>query len=389
MRIGFTIIGGNNWMGGHRYLKNLISTLTNNPEFNVTPILFIGDDLSEDQERLICEYPPESIYRDKSFNKMSSLNNYIESIIRGRLPHIECAFRSAKIDVFFEWAKFIGWNARIPILAWIPDLQHRRLPKLFSNLEWIKREIGFRLQARFGRTIMVSSESSKNDFIDLYQFANCRRITITKFATPTITENKIAQREELGKKYSLPENYFYLPNQFWKHKNHITIVESLRILKENGMCPYVICSGPTRDLKGNENYNFIMGMVKKYELNDNLIYLGVVPYTDLLGLMCSSIAVINPSLFEGWSTTVEEAKALGVPLILSDIKVHREQAPSALFFPAEDSQKAALSLSGKNINYKKYIFRNVIPESEKLRIFAKEFSHAAHIAMMNARKKII
>ena len=39
-----------------------------------------------------------------------------------------------------------------------------------------------------------------------------------------------------------------------------------------------------------------------------------------------SHSMINPSLYEGWSTTVEEAKSLGVPMLLSDIPVHREQA---------------------------------------------------------------
>jgi len=57
------------------------------------------------------------------------------------------------------------------------------------------------------------------------------------------------------------------------------------------------------------------------------LVLGVVPYDDMLSLMMHSVAVINPSLFEGWSTTVEEAKALGKMVILSRIPVHLEQAP--------------------------------------------------------------
>jgi glycosyltransferase involved in cell wall biosynthesis len=54
--------------------------------------------------------------------------------------------------------------------------------------------------------------------------------------------------------------------------------------------------------------------------------------------MTFSFYFINPSLFEGWSTTVEEAKALGKFIILSDIKVHREQNPKdAVYFNAKDS----------------------------------------------------
>jgi len=43
--------------------------------------------------------------------------------------------------------------------------------------------------------------------------------------------------------------------------------------------------------------------------------------------------VPNPTLFEGWSTAVEEAMTVGVPLLSSDLRAHREQAPeNALFF---------------------------------------------------------
>jgi glycosyltransferase involved in cell wall biosynthesis len=50
---------------------------------------------------------------------------------------------------------------------------------------------------------------------------------------------------------------------------------------------------------------------------------------------------VNPSRFEGWSTTVEEAKAVGTPMLLSDIPVHREQAPHADFFGTDDAAAMA------------------------------------------------
>ena len=64
--------------------------------------------------------------------------------------------------------------------------------------------------------------------------------------------------------------------------------------------------------------------------------LGLVTASDLLSLMRTAAVVIQPSRFEGWSTTVQDAKALGRPLLCSDIPVHREQAPEALgFFPCD------------------------------------------------------
>ena len=55
--------------------------------------------------------------------------------------------------------------------------------------------------------------------------------------------------------------------------------------------------------------------------------LDVIPFGHMLSLMKNSIAVINPSMFEGWSTTVEEAKSIGKKILLSSIEVHKEQKP--------------------------------------------------------------
>ena len=56
-----------------------------------------------------------------------------------------------------------------------------------------------------------------------------------------------------------------------------------------------------------------------------------------MSLMLNSIAVINPSKFEGWSSSVEQAKSFGKKVILSNISVHREQNPKrSIFFNTDD-----------------------------------------------------
>ena len=45
----------------------------------------------------------------------------------------------------------------------------------------------------------------------------------------------------------LPENYFYLPNQFYRHKNHQLVVDALTILKRRGVEVVVCASGSTED----------------------------------------------------------------------------------------------------------------------------------------------
>ena len=85
-----------------------------------------------------------------------------------------------------------------------------------------------------------------------------------------------------------------------------------------------------------------MAYCEQQRLHGRFLPLGVVPYADTQALMAHSRAVINPSRFEGWSTTVEEAKTMGKTLLLSDIPVHREQSPKlGRFFGADDAPALA------------------------------------------------
>ena len=85
-----------------------------------------------------------------------------------------------------------------------------------------------------------------------------------------------------------------------------------------------------------------------------------MPYNDLLSLIAYSIAVINPSKSEGWSSTVEQAKSYGKMVLLSNLKVHKEQNPKRNFFFKTDDVK---NLS-KKLVYLNKIFK--LPNEIKL-----------------------
>jgi len=130
----------------------------------------------------------------------------------------------------------------------------------------------------------------------------------------------------------LPMDFIFLPNQFWKHKNHEVVIKAMQIFKDRGKNILVAASGQIEDARHPQYYDNLQKLVRVLKVTEHFRFLGMIPYEDLIGLMRASIAIINPSLFEGWSTTVEEAKSLGVPLILSDIPVHHEQADESTFF---------------------------------------------------------
>ena len=119
----------------------------------------------------------------------------------------------------------------------------------------------------------------------------------------------------------------------------------MAIAKRRGNDVQVVLTGKAADYRAPDHYRRLMDRVSGLGLSQQFQHLGLVPFPQLMGLVRDSIAVINPSLFEGWSTTVEESRSMGKATILSDIDVHREQAlPDARYFAADDAESLAMIL---------------------------------------------
>jgi len=73
-------------------------------------------------------------------------------------------------------------------------------------------------------------------------------------------------------------------------------------------------------------------MITDNGIRDQLYLLGLIPRDRQVALYRMATALVQPSVNEGWSTLVEEAKALGKNILLSDIPVHREQMPHNPYF---------------------------------------------------------
>jgi glycosyltransferase involved in cell wall biosynthesis len=126
--------------------------------------------------------------------------------------------------------------------------------------------------------------------------------------------------------------FFYVPNQFWQHKNHAILLEALKVAKERKLRLQIVCSGATVDHRNPAHFETLQRRAAEIGAGDAFKVLGVIPYEDVFTLIRFSCAVVNPSRFEGWSSTVEECKSAGKRMLLSDIPVHREQMPQAAFF---------------------------------------------------------
>jgi glycosyltransferase involved in cell wall biosynthesis len=221
--------------------------------------------------------------------------------------------------------------------VWVPDFQHHHLPDLFPANERRRLDALYRREAASAGRVFVTAESVRQDF---QRFAPdlAERVRVLPFVVPVSDAQYAAKPAEVAARYHLPERYFFLANQFWKHKNHGLVLEALIRLRQLGLEVYVVCAGHLHDWRNPAYVSELFQRVSVSGLRRYFIALGVLPYGDVLQLMRQSLCVLSPSLFEGFALSVGEARSLGKSVLLSDLPPHREQdPPGGVYFDPHDA----------------------------------------------------
>jgi Glycosyltransferase len=341
IRVGLRYLYSENWIAGAYYIENLIHALNTLPDAQ-KPYLKILSYNEKDFERVkqITNYPYLSFFSPNTrYNLLERIINKIyRSITKKNL--IEKLPNHKKIDILFpalegEYFSLISDNRKF---FWIPDFQEDYLPQFFSQEE-IKNRKNHQKQLSEKKTnIVFSSQDASNDFNRLYPNHQCQTFVL-RFAVTHSQTYQVLDIRKIREKYQLPENYFFSPNQFWAHKNHIVVLKAARLLKEQNIGFCIAFSGKQEDHRNPDYFKSLEKYVKENSLENNVKFLGFIERNEQLALMKHAQAIIQPSLFEGWSTVVEDAKAMNQTIILSDLRVHKEQTAdyeAKLFFNPND-----------------------------------------------------
>jgi glycosyltransferase involved in cell wall biosynthesis len=337
IRVGFVLPPGH-WLGGKNYLRNLLAAIRSVPDNVVTPVIFTG----KRQASSLPDFPGievigSSMVDQKTpawFARKATMKSISQDLPLRKL------LQRHKISVLSH-SFHLGRQQNIKTIGWIPDFQHVRLPEFFTQDERARRDREFMSICRQCDTVIVSSESAR---ADLLSFApECfHKAELLRFVASPVPLADAAALQDLMKLYDFAGPYLLLPNQFWAHKNHRVVIRALQRLKLQGEAVQVLATGSPQDYRNRSFFPSLMQYASDCEVLDCFRVLGQIPFNHLAGLMQHATAFINPSLFEGWSTSVEEAKSMGKQIILSDIPVHREQAPErGFFFTPEDDTACA------------------------------------------------
>ena len=325
------------WLGGTNVIKNLIYCINKFSSKKIKPVLIVRDNLTKKD---LKEFKNIKIIKTNFFNQslLEKIYNKLKIIFFGKSKYYDNFFIKNKINVLshsnvLAYSFFLGKKSSIKSLPWIADFQYIHYPENFSKKSNFIRNLNIKFCASHSTKILVSSYDAQKD-LRLVSEKAYKKSKVSQFYFKSPEKKEILSILNLTKRLKIKPKFFFLPNQYWAHKNHIIILKSLLLLKKNNNIKdlLIISTGHKEDHRNKYYFEKTMKEIIKNDLEQNYRYLGVVSYQEVLSLIYHSVALINPSKFEGRHSSVEQARSMGKKIILSDINIHREQNPPRSFF---------------------------------------------------------
>jgi len=338
LRLGILFYFSPKWMGGIVYIKNLIRILNfldddDKPEV----VVFYRAGLRKYAEQV--DYPYMNLIE---WDFPPVYQGYIKSWILRKNVFVESILKNYNLDGVYPLQDYpLRTITDTRIVSWYADLQHKYYPEFFTWLKIFERNSRIRCMLRNSQRLVVSSQSVADDFKKFFRLRDKMKVHVFHFVSVIEDIDKL-DIEEIRKKYGLPEDYYMISNQFHKHKNHRVLLQSMALLRQEGKEIHMAMTGRFPDATDSSYMRELHSIIADNNLKPHISLLGVIPRNEQLLLMKHSRAVIQPSFFEGWSTVIEDAISLQVPVIASSLPVNIEQLGSdGYFFEPEDYKALA------------------------------------------------
>lgn len=328
------------------YLLNIIRTLKTLDDKQRPHLVFIYTGNSPIEDLKAIDYPHCTYYLYESQPKklglfQRAINKFSRRLLKKELFLNYSLQQPLPRDIESAYPYFpLSGTELIPRkIYWKADFQEKYYPDFFSQQELDGFDYFMHSTSGAENTLVLSSNDAWNDFKKFYP-SNTASVKLLRFASflPDFSDVSI---EMARTKFNINKPYFFIANQFWPHKNHMVILQAMARLKNELDCLFVF-TGKTTSYRDAGYFPSLQQFIDDHGLSDHIRMLGFIDRKEQLQLMNHSLAIIQPSLFEGWSTVIEDAKALNRFVIASNLRVNQEQiAENCLFFSPHDADTLA------------------------------------------------
>ncbi len=214
------------------------------------------------------------------------------------------------------------------------DLQVLAYPDFFPAEAKAERLRHFRQMLRKATRIAAISGFSRQEAIR--QGADAMRIR--EIPIRMASSRREAPMERMPFNLEM-HSYVLYPANLWRHKNHELLLTAFAIARKQGLPSNItlVCTG-----HGGERLSPLKQLAEDLDLSECVLFSGFINEQELETLYQHSLAVVFPSLYEGFGMPVIEAMARGIPVACSNTSALGEVAGAAalLFHPGNPQQIA-------------------------------------------------
>lgn len=231
-----------------------------------------------------------------------------------------------------------------PAASLLAEFEHEQVKSLFSEADRARRDGIGRAIAASADALVLCSHISRTNWQRLGPDAR-PLVRVLPWRAMPLPAWYALDPAAVAAQHGIAQPFLICCNPMGVQKGYSSLLDAVAALAAAGIRPLVVCTGETEQAR-DPLMRAIQNRLRELGIADRFRWLGALPRAEQMALMRASQAVIQPSVYEGWSLVVEEARALGKALFVSDLETHQEQAPPrARFFRAGDARHLAKVLA--------------------------------------------
>lgn len=303
-------------------------------------------------EALAKNYPEHEYYlaapKQTDMFSIAGMNNVCNVIPKGiwkplsslwRSKYVVTDLKKLGINIYHGLSNEIPSginNTGIKSVVTIHDLIFERYPQQYKTVDVAIYRKKFSNACKNADKVIAISEQTKQDIMEFYKTPE-HKIEVCYQSCNTIFEQTVTEDEKkrICAKYKLPDKYFLYVGSVIERKNLLLICKAL--LQLNNTIPLVVIGN------GNSGYlQTVKAYIAENNLQNEVIFLseslqaksdeGFRTAKDFPAIYQSAIAMIYPSIFEGFGIPILEALWSRLPVITSNISCMPETGGDAAYY---------------------------------------------------------
>lgn len=204
-----------------------------------------------------------------------------------------------------------------PFIVTMHDVQELHYPEFFSPQDRAWRAKYYWKALEKSLSVIVSFNHVKQDIIKYFNLPE-NKIFVCPLPFQNISLQLPSQGEEhiYKNKYDPWGKFLLYPAQTWQHKNHLSLIKALGVIKKKfGRVIHLVCTGKRND----KYFPILKEKIEQSNMSAQVHFMDIVPESELYWLYKNCALTIIPTLYEAGSFPLIEAMFLKTPVICSSV----------------------------------------------------------------------